>query len=219
MRNSHGTIVQRRTARSHESSSCPLASAAMPNANGMVMPDEADVEHRRVDRHVVVLQQRVQALAIRVRRREERRERVVVDHHQEEEEHLHDGDRGDDPGNQQPVALAIHVHRHAAERREQRDPEHDRAVEPAPVRRELVEERLRGVRVVLNVSNGEVAGDEGVHHDRRRDEHDRRDDVEEADAAEDQGVLTAPGAREGRRERAARDDERREQKERAEAGH
>ena len=31
-------IVQRRTARSHESSRYPVISAAMPNANGMVMP-------------------------------------------------------------------------------------------------------------------------------------------------------------------------------------
>ena len=36
-RNSQPTIVQRRTARSHESSRCPVISAAMPNANGIVI--------------------------------------------------------------------------------------------------------------------------------------------------------------------------------------
>jgi hypothetical protein len=36
-RNSHPTIVQRRTARSHESSRWPVMSAAVPNANGIVM--------------------------------------------------------------------------------------------------------------------------------------------------------------------------------------
>ena len=38
VRNSQLTIVQRRTARSHESSRCPVMSAAMQNANGIVMP-------------------------------------------------------------------------------------------------------------------------------------------------------------------------------------
>ena len=37
-RKNHENIVQRRTARSQESSSCPVMSAAMPNANGIVSP-------------------------------------------------------------------------------------------------------------------------------------------------------------------------------------
>jgi len=37
-RNSQLNIVHRRTARSHESSRCPVMSAAMPNAKGIVMP-------------------------------------------------------------------------------------------------------------------------------------------------------------------------------------
>ncbi len=36
-RNSQPIIVQRRTARSHESSRCPVTSAAIPNAYGMVI--------------------------------------------------------------------------------------------------------------------------------------------------------------------------------------
>src|SRR6185369_9073108 len=38
VRNSQLTIVQRRTARNHESSRFPVASAPMQNANGIVMP-------------------------------------------------------------------------------------------------------------------------------------------------------------------------------------
>ena len=38
VRNSHDIMVQRRTARSHESSRCPVIKAAIPNANGMVIP-------------------------------------------------------------------------------------------------------------------------------------------------------------------------------------
>ena len=37
-RNSHAIIVQRRTARSHESSRWPVMSAAMPKAYGIVSP-------------------------------------------------------------------------------------------------------------------------------------------------------------------------------------
>ena len=55
--------------------------------------DEAGVERWRVDRHVEVLQQRVEPLAVGRHLRQERRERVLVNHHQEQEEHLHDGDR------------------------------------------------------------------------------------------------------------------------------
>ena len=50
---------------------------------------EPDVERRRVDRHVEVLEERVQPLAVGRRLRQEGRERVVVHHHQEDEEHLH----------------------------------------------------------------------------------------------------------------------------------
>ena len=60
-----------------------------------------------MDRHVEVLEQRIQPLPAGRRGREERLERVVVDHHQEEEEHLHDGQDRDDPGDEQAMPLAI----------------------------------------------------------------------------------------------------------------
>ncbi len=51
---------------------------------------------------------------------------------------------GDDPRDQQPVALAVDVTTATLPKiASSVDPEHDRAVEPAPVGRELVEERLR----------------------------------------------------------------------------
>ena len=40
------------------------------------------------------------------------------------------------------VAVAVHVHRQAAEARQQEHPEHDRAVETAPIRRDLEKQRL-----------------------------------------------------------------------------
>jgi hypothetical protein len=44
-----------------------------------------------MNRHVEVLQQRVQPVAFGRRRGEERRERVLVHHHQEQEKHLNGG--------------------------------------------------------------------------------------------------------------------------------
>ena len=48
------------------------------------------------------------------------------------------------------MAIAVDVDGDRSEQREQEHPEHDRAVQPAPVRRQLVEERLRRVGVSLN---------------------------------------------------------------------
>ena len=76
-------------------------------------PDEAEVQQRRVDRHVEVLQQRIQSLPFGRGLRQVRLERVVVNDQQEQEEHLDDGNRRDNPGHEHPIALAVDVHRHA----------------------------------------------------------------------------------------------------------
>ena len=57
------------TARSHASSRWPVISAAMPNANGIVMATKPDVQRRRVNRHVEVLEQRASAPARQPARR------------------------------------------------------------------------------------------------------------------------------------------------------
>ena len=64
-RNSHAQSVQRRVVRSHALPSSPVASAATPNANGTDEAGQARVEHERVDHHHRVLEQRVEALAVR----------------------------------------------------------------------------------------------------------------------------------------------------------
>ena len=146
-------------------------------------PDEACVERRRMNHHPVVLEQRVEPLAVCRHVRQERRERVLVDHHQIQEEHLNGRDGGDDVRDQLAVALSIHPDRTRSEDREQKHPEHDRAVEPAPVRRDLVEERLDAVRVVRDVADGKIVGQERVDHHRRCAGHQRGDEVEGTDAA------------------------------------
>ncbi len=179
-------------------------------------PDETGVERRRMDRHPVVLQERIEALAVRGRLGNVGRERVLVHDHQVEKEHLHHRDRRDDVGDQLAVPFPIHVDRARSEDRQQEHPEHDRAVEPAPVGRDLVEQRLHAVRVVRDVLDREVVGEKGVDHHRRGDGHERRGEVEGAGAALDERPRTAPRSRHRNHRRVAADDERGKQQERAE---
>ena len=93
---------------------------------------------------------------------------------------------GDDVRNQLAVPLAIGVNRNRAENAEEKHPEHDRAVEPAPIRRDLVGERLRGVGVALDVFDRVVVGDKRVHDHARGDRHQGRHQIEGAGSAFDQ---------------------------------
>jgi hypothetical protein len=104
-----------------------------------------------MDHHVEVLEQRVEPAPVGRRLRQVGIERVVVHHHQQEEEHLDGGDDGHNVRNQLAMTFAIRVDRSAPKEREQKYPEHDRAVEAAPVRGDLVEERQRGVGIVVDV--------------------------------------------------------------------
>ena len=181
--------------------------------------DEPDVERRRMDRHVEVLEERVEPLPFDRRHRQERRERVVVHDHQEDEEHLRGGNGGDDPGNELAVALAVHVDGDRPEVGEQEHPEHDRAVETAPVRRDLVGQRLRHVRVVLDVLDRVVVRDEGVNQHGGGGGHQRGHQVERPDAAFDQAPRSPPRAGHGGRERIRGNDEAGEEEEGAKCGH
>jgi hypothetical protein len=84
------------------------------------------------------------------------------------------------------TTYGISVDRARAEDRQQKHPEHDRAIEAAPVRRDLVEQRLRGLRVVRNVLDGEIVGEKRVDDDSRSHGHQRADEVEGANPAFDQ---------------------------------
>ena len=152
-----------------------------------------------MDDHVGVLEQRVEPAALGRRRGEEGVEGVVVDDHQEQEEHLDDRDHSDDVRHQLAMALAIDVDGGRTEDRQQKHPEHDRAVETAPVRRDLVEQRLNGVGVTLDVVDGVIAGDESVDDDARGHRHQRRDEVERADAGVDQSIVSRGARRRSRR--------------------
>ena len=73
-----------------------------------------------VDHHQEVLEQRAETGAVGGVLGQERPERVVVDDHQVEEEHLHARDDRDHIRNQLTVPLAVDVHRHRPEARQQR---------------------------------------------------------------------------------------------------
>ncbi len=181
--------------------------------------DEARVERRRMDRHVEVLQQRVEPAAVGRRLRHEGGERIVVHHHDEDEEHLRRGDDGDDPGDQLAMALTVDRDRNRPEDRQQKDPEHDRAVESAPVGRDPVAERLRGIGVVLDVLDRVIADEKRADDDRRRDRHQRGGHVEGADAALDEPARSPASAGDAGRERVAGHDEGREEDEGSERSH
>ena len=83
-RKSQDTIVQRRTLVIQAVSSLRVTRAAMAKANGHRQPDVAQVEHRRVDLHVEVLQQRVEPAALGGRGRQ--RLEGARDERQEREE-------------------------------------------------------------------------------------------------------------------------------------
>ena len=131
--------------------------------------------------------------------------------HQVQKEHLHRRDDRDDVRNQLAMALAIDEHRNRPEHRQQEHPEHDRAVEPAPVRGDPVEQRLHAVGVVVDVLDGIVADEERVDDDGRRHGHQRGNQIERADAALDQPPRTAPRADDRDDAGVAADDERGEQ--------
>ena len=137
------------------------------------------------------------------------------DHH-EQEEQLDQRDDRDTVGNQLAMAVAVHVDRDGAAHRQQEHPEEHRSVEPSPVRGNLVEERLDGVRVVLDVLDRVVVHEEGAHDDERGQRHQARDQMGGPDAALNEAAGPQARARNRRHGCVAADHERREQREVAE---
>ena len=164
VRKIHGTSVQRRTMRSHSSSRRRVASAAMPNANGIGHPRVAEVEERRMERHErMVLQQCVGSRALRPRRRNER-ERVARPGHDGEEEAVDDRQNGTDPWHKVTVALAVPMQHERRPARGEQRPEQDRALERGP-EADGADERRRGGGVVLgHVEDAEVVAQQRDDH-------------------------------------------------------
>ncbi len=152
-------------------------------------------------------------------RGQERVERVPVNDHQEQEERLDDRDDRDDVRDQLAMPLAVGRDGECAEHRQQEHPEENRAVQAAPVRGDLVEQRLLEIGVALDVLDRVVADDERVDDDARGHRHQRGGQVEGADARLDHPRRAAPRAGDRDRGRIDADDEGRQQNERAKSCH
>ena len=88
VRKHHAAVVHGRDQRAHAASSRPSSSAAIANANATEKPDVAHVEHRRVDHHARVLQQRIQVAAVGGGG-QQALERVRGEQHEEQEPDAH----------------------------------------------------------------------------------------------------------------------------------
>ena len=144
----------------------------------------ARVEHRRVDHHRRVAEQRVEAGALG-RRRRQRVERVLPAHHQEQEEA---GDHAEDGGGvRRDVAqrAAGQEQHRRGEQRQERGPQKQRPVLGRPQRGDLVEGRRVGRGALGHEREREVRAQEGRLEHRERGHAEARDAVDGAPAGGD----------------------------------
>ncbi len=170
--------------------------------------DVARVEHRRVDRHRGMAEQRVQPHALRGHRVEPR-ERVgsAGDEHQTGEEDPEAAEHGGRPRHDLPMLVAGGEQNAARCQREHPGPEQERAALAAPHRGHLVERGRRGRGVVGDQLDREVVAQEGgFEHDHADGEQDRRRVHGPA-----RGIHPAPVARETAVERGTGAVEKRDQ--------
>ena len=161
---------QREVAGGPDPAGVELAGDQRPDAEGERDRPEhvARVEHRRMDRHVGVAQQRRQPGALG-RSRVEVGERLGLEDHQPDEEGAEAGEDRRRPGHDLAVAAAGDEEDPARGQREHPGPEQQRALLARPHRGQLVEGR-RGRRGVI----GDQREVEVVAEERDLDEDDRR---------------------------------------------
>ena len=132
---------------------------------------ETHVKAGRVDDHPVVLEQRIQALAVRAGARDAGLEGIGREQHQhrEEAEDHHQG--GDDVRLQLAIAALQPRDAGGDVAGEQERPPQDRSVLPAPQRREQVRGRHLPVAVVSDVADAKVVRHEGVRQQQYGEQH------------------------------------------------
>ena len=165
--------------------------------------DVAEVQHRRVDRHRRVLQQRAQAVAVRHRRDQlvyrQHLERVgdeVVEH---QEEGLNRGQHPDHPGHHVAMLAAVGEDYDRRVRGQQEAPQQQRAFLSAPPRRILVQHGHGAVGMLGNVGEAEIAGDQRVDQDAGRRGDQRPDSVDRPFPANYKKRLVFKAANDARR--------------------
>ena len=127
----------------------------------------AEIQHRRMDHHLGILQQRIQSVAVgRESCPSTSAKRMRGEVHQQQEEHLHRRNDRRRVRHQLRIDFVAQP-QHQAVGGEQPRPEQQRAFLPRPQRGELVGDGQVAVAVVQDVGDGEVVA-EGRHHQRER---------------------------------------------------
>ncbi len=123
----------------------------------------AEVKQGRVNHHLRVLQERIQAVAVGGNessgdeiREQGKRRRGKVQHRQEE--NLNSGQNGAGVGVELRVLL-VPEPQHKAEGPQQPGPQEQRTLLPAPQRGKFVDGRKRAVRVLGDVGDGKIVGE------------------------------------------------------------
>ena len=140
--------------------------------------DIAQIEHGRVNHHLGILQQRVEAAAVRAKRAFQKTKRVGREIHQRQEEDLHCGQDHGGVGKEPGIGLVAQAQHESIGRQQQR-PEQQRTFLAGPQGCKLIRSRQIAVAMVEDVGNAEVVGKrgkdegEGGEQDRRERRHAR----------------------------------------------
>jgi hypothetical protein len=152
--------------------------------------DIAEIEHDRMNHHPVVLQERIEALAVG-RHEAHPLERIGRKDQQHQEKERRAQQHRIDVGHDHLMALAI-GHRHSdAVERDDPAPEEQAAGLTAPERREFIENRQRPFRVIPHIAQLEGVGQQTVPEQECGQAHQRCHGIDGVVAAVDQlGVAT-----------------------------
>ena len=153
--------------------------------------DVAEIEHRRMDDHLRILQQGIETKAVGGERAGLERKRGRGEDQQQQKEDLDGGEDGGRVGGEAYVYLVADA-QHKAIGGQQPAPEQQRAFLPGPKRGELISSGKLAVGVVENVAEGVIVGKRGV--DQR--EGGAGDGEESTNAGPAGGLLQARGLRE-----------------------
>ena len=191
--------MKRRVERIQLASRRRLIRAPIANANGIENSAYPGVQHRRVNRHRGMAQQRGQPDPLGGRLIEAReRVRVACEQHQRGEE---EGDPGEHRGrvrNDLAVAAARQVENPACRDRQDPGPEQQRPALARPHRGQPVAERGRSRGVVGDQRDREVRTHEGRLEDDHRDGQQRAEGVDRAAGRVDEALILASGAEQRR---------------------
>ena len=179
--------------------------------------DVAHVEHRRMDHHPRILQQRIQVASFG-RGRHQPVERIRGEEQEEQESHAHPTHHRDHPGEQHRRQVAREERDGERPAGEHQCPQQERAFVRAPGRGEAIVQRQLGIRIRRHVLDREVIPDERCSETGEGDHDEQELRARRGSCKRHQPRLAVCGA--GQRQRGLRDrnQQREDQREVAELG-